>query len=229
MFFLSLFALGSTALELTNILRPESKEILKYADKFVCALFLLDFLYLVARAKNRTQYLFTWGLFDLASSIPMVDALRWTRAARVMRIFRVLRCVRSARIMVRLLVEKRVQSTALAAGLLVTILVTASSISVLHFEGGNVDAKITTARDAIWWAVYTMLTIGYDKAPVTSEGLALGAVLGFLGLGILGSFSGFVAYWFLGSGDVETAAKLDDVKRELVEIKELVRDGKRPG
>jgi len=125
--------------------------------------------------------------------------------------------------MVRLLLERRVHSTALAAGLLVTILVTASSISVLHFETGNADAKITTARDAIWWAIYTMLTIGYDKSPVTSEGLALGAVLGFLGLGILGTFSGFVAYWFLGSGDEETSAKLDDVKRELVELKELVR------
>jgi len=74
-------------------------------------------------------------------------------------------------------VEKRVQSTALAGSLLVTILVTAASISVLT-SSPECPGEITTAPDAIWWAIYTMLTIGYDKAPVTTEGWALGAVLG---------------------------------------------------
>jgi voltage-gated potassium channel len=128
---------------------------------------------------------------------------------------------------VRLLVERKVQSTALAGSLLVTILVTAASISVLHFESGAADAKIATAADAMWWAVYTMLTIGYDKAPVTTEGWALGAVLGFLGLGIFGAFSGFVAYWFLGSGDAETAKKVEEVRREVASLKEMIRDQRR--
>jgi voltage-gated potassium channel len=227
MLFLSLFALCIMALDLTNWIAPESKKIVEYVDNFVCLLFFLDFVYLLVRAKNRARYLFTWGFFDLASCVPMVDALRWTRAARIVRILRVLRCARSARILVRLLVERRVQSTALAGSLLVTILVTAASISVLHFESGAAQAKITTAPDAIWWAIYTMLTIGYDKAPVTTEGWALGAVLGFLGLGIFGAFSGFVAYWFLGSGDTEIATKLEEVRGELASLKEMISDQRR--
>jgi voltage-gated potassium channel len=227
MLFLSLFALSIMALELTNRIAPESKAIIEYVDSFVCLLFFLDFVYLLVRAKNRAKYLFTWGLLDLASCVPMVDALRWTRAARIVRILRVLRCARSARMLVRLLVERRVQSTALAGGLLVTVLVTAASISVLHFESGAAEAKITTAADAIWWAIYTMLTIGYDKAPVTTEGWALGAVLGFLGLGIFGAFSGFVAYWFLGSGDAETTAKLEEIRRDVASLKEMIRDQRR--
>jgi hypothetical protein len=43
----------------------------------------------------------------------------------------------------------------------------------------------------------------------------LGAVLGFLGLGIFEAFSGVVAYWFLGAGDAETATKLEEVRREV--------------
>lgn len=222
MLFLSLFALGVMALELTGQMAPESKEIIDWVDGFVCALFLLDFVCQLVRAENRKKYLLTWGLLDLASCVPMVDALRWTRAGRIVRIVRVLRCARSARMLVRLLLEKKVQSTALGAGLLVTVLVTASAISILHFESGVAGAKITTAEDAIWWALYTMLTIGYEKVPVTTEGWTLGAVLGFLGLGIFGAFSGLVAYWLLGSEDSETAAKLEEIRREMASLKEAI-------
>lgn len=113
-------------------------------------------------------------------------------------------------------------ATALGAGLLVTVLVTAAAISILHFVSGMAGAKITTAEDAIWWALYTMLTIGYEKVPVTTEGWTLGAVLGFLGLGIFGSFSGLVAYWLLGSEDSETAAKLEEIRREIASLKEAI-------
>lgn len=222
MLFLSLFALGVMALELTGRMAPESKEIIDWVDSFVCALFFLDFVCQLVRAENRKKYLLTWGLLDLASCVPMVDALRWTRAGRIVRIVRVLRCARSARMLVRLLLEKKIQSTALGAGLLVTVLVTAAAISILHFESGVAEAKIATAEDAIWWALYTMLTIGYEKAPVTTEGWALGAVLGFLGLGIFGAFSGLVAYWLLGSEDSETAAKLEEIRREMASLKEAI-------
>lgn len=67
-----------------------------------------------------------------------------------------------------------------------------------------------------------MLTIGYEKVPVTTEGWALGAVLGFLGLGIFGAFSGLVAYWLLGSEDSETVAKLEEIRREMASLKEAL-------
>ena len=76
-----------------------TRTILTYADDGVCVLFLADFLYNVATAKDRWRYLYTWGWIDLLSSIPSVDALRWGRTARAMRILRVLRGVKSARVM----------------------------------------------------------------------------------------------------------------------------------
>jgi voltage-gated potassium channel len=227
---LSLFALGAMALDVSGVLSPAANKIVQYADTFICALFFLDFLYLFWCAPNRAKYLLTWGVLDLASSIPVfpnasVFRYLWlSRAARVMRIFRVLRCVRSARILVRLVVEKRIQSTALAAVLLVTVFITVSAISVLHFEAGHSNSNICSAEDAIWWSAYTMMTASYrDKFPVSTEGSALGAVLAFLGLGLLGTFSGFVASRFLGTGDADATAKLDEVKRDLAAIKELLR------
>jgi len=136
MLFLSLFALCLMGLELTNWITPKSKAVVDYVDAFVCLLFFLDFVYAFVQAKNKAKYLATWGLLDLASCIPTIDALRWTRMARIVRILRVLRCARSARIFVRFLLERKGQATVLAIGLLVTVVVTASSISVLHFESG---------------------------------------------------------------------------------------------
>jgi len=229
MLFLSLFVLVAMALEVADVLSPGACTILRYADTFVCGLFLLDFLYLLKHSKNRKQYLLTWGWLDLASSIPVLPSVPvfrflWlSRAARVLRICRVLRCVRSGRILIRLIMEKHIQSTALAACLLVTILVTVAAVSVLHFEAGIGGTNIKTADDAVWWAIFTMMTLGYgDKFPVTFEGKALGALLAFLGMGLFGTVSGFVASRFLDAGDAESVTKLDDMKRELVAIKELL-------
>jgi voltage-gated potassium channel len=237
---LSLFALGGTAAEMAH-LSPGVHKILGYADTFICGVFFLDFVYLFWRAKGkRARYLLTYGWLDLASCIPMIPQLRWSRALRVMRIFRILRCVRSARILLRLVVEKRVQSMVLAACLLVTTMVTVSAIAVLHFEAGAVestseglgnknaegadDKRIESPEDAIWWSIFTMLNLGYgDKFPFTVEGRIVAAILAFLGLGLLGTFSGFVASRFLGAEEAETATGLDEVKRDLAEIKELLR------
>ncbi len=43
----------------------------------------------------------------------------------------------------------------------------------------------------------TVTTVGYgDKYPITTEGRIIGVVLMLVGVGIFGTFSGFVASWF---------------------------------
>src|SRR3972149_6773059 len=68
---------------------------------------------------------------------------------------------------------------------------------VLHFEDVP-EANIKGPEDAVWWAFVTMTTVGYgDRFPVTSEGRLAGALLMVAGVGLFGTFSGFVAAWFL--------------------------------
>ena len=62
----------------------------------------------------------------------------------------------------------------------------------------NTNSNIKTAEDAIWWAWVTITTVGYgDKYPVTTEGRIIASFLMTAGVGLFGTFTGFIASWFL--------------------------------
>ncbi len=194
---LCLYALVALATQAFLPLDPGTRQILDIADYGVCMLFLVDFILNLATAPKRMEYLIRWGWIDLASSIPAVPALRWGRAARVLRIFRVLRGARSTKLLASFVLERRAEEAFLAAALLSLLLVVLSSVSILEFERGA-DSNIKTAQDALWWAYVTITTVGYgDKYPVTPEGRIIAAFLMTAGVGLFGTFSGFVASWFL--------------------------------
>ena len=72
-----------------------------------------------------------------------------------------------------------------------------SSIAILQMED-TADGNIKTAEDALWWAYVTITTVGYgDKYPVTIEGKIIAAALMTAGVGLFGTFTGYVASWFL--------------------------------
>ena len=72
------------------------------------------------------------------------------------------------------------------------------SISILQVETVP-ESNIKTASDAIWWAFTTITTVGYgDVYPVTAGGRVIAALLIITGVGLFGTFTGFVAAWFVG-------------------------------
>jgi len=72
------------------------------------------------------------------------------------------------------------------------------SISILQFETAP-ESNIKTAEDAIWWAFVTITTVGYgDRYPVTTEGRIIAAFLMITGVALFGTFTGFIAAWFMG-------------------------------
>ncbi len=191
------YAMAALAAQRVLPLDAGTRAIIDLADWGVCALFFFDFLWNLWRAPNRWRYFASWGWLDLLSSIPMVDATRWGRLARVARVIRVLRALRAARILASLIIRRRAESSFLAASLVALLLVVFSSIAVLHFEA-DAEGNIKTGEDAFWWALTTVTTVGYgDRFPVTSEGRLIAAVLMCAGVGLFGTFSGFLAAWFL--------------------------------
>ncbi len=199
-------------------LDPSAKEILKHVDTGVCLLFLIDFIYSMAIADNRRRYFFTWGWIDLLTSIPAMGPFRWGRAARVLRILRLMRGVRSAKEITDYLLTRRAESAFLAVALISILLLTFSSVAIVEFERGT-EANISGAEDALWWAFVTMTTVGYgDRYPVTTEGRLVAVALLIVGVGLFGTFTAFVASWFVEEeGIAEEVSQLRDEIRQLRE------------
>jgi len=219
---LCIFALGALAADRLFDFGPDVDRLIQYADFAVCVLFLLDFVYSLAVAPNRWRYLVTWGWVDLLSSIPAVDALRVGRLARIMRVFRVLRGVKAARVLSSAVLERRAESAFLAVSLVSLLLLVVASASIMTFEDAP-ESNIKGPEDALWWAFVTMTTVGYgDRFPVTSEGRLVGALLMVAGVGIFGTFSGFVASWFLAPKAAENRSEIEALREEVAALRAAI-------
>ena len=119
------------------------------------------------------------------------------------RIFRVLRVGRLVRAygfgtLGRWLLRERAQSALYVVSFLVILVLEVSSILMLPLEARSPDANITTAGDALWWGIVTVTTVGYgDQYPVTTGGRIVGVFVLILGVGLFGTFTGFLANAFL--------------------------------
>ena len=72
------------------------------------------------------------------------------------------------------------------------------ALAVLKAEKANPDANIKTAADAVWYVIVTISTVGYgDRYPTTSWGRIDGTIIILVGVGIFGTFTGFLANFFL--------------------------------
>lgn len=220
MLVLCVWALGLLAVSTFAKWDDSTRDVLSYADNVVCGLFLIDFVVSLYRAPRKVHYLITWGWIDLLSSLPALDVLRWGRAARVLRLMRVLRGLKSAWTLTSFVIGHRAENTLLASTLVALLVIVSASIAVLQFEvpgGGN----ITSAQDAMWWAVTTMTTVGYgDRYPVTPEGRIVGVFLMVAGVGLFGVLSGAVASWFLSPAAKEADVDLAEIKQLLVELRD---------
>lgn len=221
MLVLCLYSLGVLAFQATSP-EPTTVIILDYADFIVCMIFMADFLISLVRAPDRWRYLRTWGWLDLLSSIPTIDIVRWGRAARILRIFRILRGLRATQLLAGLVIRRRAENAMLAASLVAVMLITFCSIAILHFESGP-EANILSADDALWWAFATITTVGYgDRYPTTGEGRMVAVLLMSAGVGLFGTFSGFLASWFIGEEEQADNAELVQIRAELEQIRELL-------
>ena len=117
--------------------------------------------------------------------------------------------------------EGREQSAFFTSVLLTFLVLISCSIAILEFEresGGN----ITTAQDAMWWAVSTMTTVGYgDKYPITSEGRLIAVFLMTAGVGTFGVLAGLIASWFLSPVAEEADRDREEIKELLLELKAM--------
>ncbi len=199
---LSIYVLIALMIDTFFKLPAEVSRILNIIDNIICVVFLVDFSTRLYKAENKLQFM-KWGWIDLVSSIPTFDFMRAGRMLRLIRLLRILRAFRSTKHLVTHLFARRTQGAFTAAVVIAILMIIFSSIAILQVEN-DPNSNIKTAEDAIWWAYVTITTVGYgDKFPVTTEGRIIAALLMTVGVGLFGTFTAYLASWFIGEDKKE--------------------------
>lgn len=172
----------------------------------------------------RLRYLFSFtGLVDLFSFLPYylpvffpqgVVAFRLFRLIRIFRLFRINAYYDALNVITGVLKAKRQQL--ISSVFIILVLMLAASLCMYSLEHEAQPDVFKNAFSGIWWAVSTLLTVGYgDIYPITAWGKFFSIVLTFLGVGLVAIPTGIIS-----AGFVEQYAALKR-KAEVIEEDDL--------
>ncbi|GAB3805903.1 potassium channel family protein [Spirosoma humi] len=195
----------------------QNRQLLDQIDTGICLYFLYDFFLRLYQADDKWKFL-QWGWIDLLASIPAFDWFRLGQLVRVIRILRMVRSFRSIRDFLHYLFRDRANGTLAVVLLSSVLLMIFGAIAILYVERVP-DANIKTPSDALWWAFVTITTVGYgDRFPVTNFGRLIAAVLMIAGVGLFGTFTGYVANFFVEDEQEQTE---NDMQTLIGEVRQL--------
>ena len=145
------------------------------------------------------------GVIDLFSflpySLPMffpagAAAFRLFRVARILRLFRINAYYDSLNVITDVIANKSQQL--LSSVFILTVMMMSSSLAMYSIEHAAQPDVFKNAFSGLWWAVSTLLTVGYgDIYPVTPLGKAFGIVITFLGVGMVAIPTGIISAGFV--------------------------------
>ena len=195
----------------------QNRQLLDQIDTGICFYFLYDFFLRLYQADNKWKFL-QWGWIDLLASIPAFNWFRLGQLVRVVRILRMVRSFRSIRDFLHYLFRDRANGTLAVVLLSSVLLMIFGAIAILYVERVP-EANIKTPSDALWWAFVTITTVGYgDRFPVTNFGRLIAAVLMIAGVGLFGTFTGYVANFFV---EDEQEQSENDMQILIGEVRQL--------
>jgi voltage-gated potassium channel len=146
-----------------------------------------------------------YGVIDLLAFVPYflpiffpagAVAFRMFRVARIFRLFRINAYYDAFNVIAEVMIEKKDQI--LSSVWMILILMIASSLCMYSLENEAQPDKFKDAFSGIWWAVSTLLTVGYgDIYPVTPAGRLVGIFIAFLGVGMVAVPTGIISAGFV--------------------------------
>ncbi|MFD7922744.1 potassium channel family protein [Streptomyces sp. NPDC059740] len=149
-------------------------------------LFVADYLVRLVLAEDRRRFVRTRWLDLVVTLLPLLRPVRVVDVQDRVRL-------REAR--PRLGLEARVMAY---TGLATVLIGFAAALAVYQAERGTPGTTVRDFGDALWWASSALTTTGYgDVVPVTARGRTVGAVLGFLGVALVGAVVGSFSSWLL--------------------------------
>ena len=195
------------------LLTIEQVTVLFFGIDYVLRLITANYLYPESNERDSLiRYIFSAaGIIDLLSFLPYylpwffpsgLAVFRMFRVARIFRLFRINAYYDSLNVITEVIVSKKQQL--LSSVFIILTLMLASSLCMYSLEHEAQPEVFQNAFSGFWWAVSTLLTVGYgDIYPVTIPGRLFGILITFLGVGMVAIPTGI-----LSAGFVEQYTKL---------------------
>ncbi len=171
--------------------------VLRAMNALFSMIFVADFLFRIFTAPSAGAYFFKhFGWADLLASVPLAQ-FKILRVFRLARVYRLLRDV-GIHTVGRALLKDRAGSSLYILLIMGIFVLEFGSLAVLSVEQNAPGANITSASDSLWYTIVTISTVGYgDQYPVTDAGRMIGTGIIVVGVGIFGTFTGYLANFFL--------------------------------
>jgi voltage-gated potassium channel len=225
LFIAAVSVLSMVNLVLVYVVSVESLDtVLLVMNVLLTVILFIDFVYRLATAPSRSGYFFRqFGWADLLSSLPFPQV----KVFRVFRLVRVGRLLRQngTRVIGNRLLRNRAGSALLSLLLMGILVLEFGSLWMLALEQDAPGANITTASDSIWYTIVTISTVGYgDRYPVTNDGRILGTVIIVIGVGIFGTFTGYLANLFLAPKPPKEDVEVTETRERVAHLRLLVAE-----
>ena len=216
---LGLLFLADLILPLAHPMTYAETTALRVGNIAIWLIFVVDYLARVYLALDRGRFIRTHVLDLIVIAVPFL------RPFRLLRLFAI---VASTSRRAGGLIVRRVTLYVVGVTVVVT---TVGAVLVYDAERRAEGANIVTLGDSLWWAITTVVTVGYgDRYPVTPTGRAVAAVLMVTGVALIGTVTAAVAAWFVNAvrqastaaGEADAATERADIQRQLAELQASV-------
>lgn len=191
--------------------------VIVFAAEYVLRIWTAEYLYPgLPKKRAALKYMLSFnGIIDMLSFLPHllpfffptgVVAFRMFRVVRIFRLFRINAYYDGLNVIGEVIRSKKDQI--LSSVFIILVLMTASSLCMYGLEHEAQPEVFQNAFSGFWWAVSTLLTVGYgDIYPVTALGRLFGIGITFLGVGMVAIPTGI-----LSAGFVEQYGRLKSLK-----------------
>ena len=189
------------------LLGVEAVTVAFFAVDYVLRVWTARFLYpKQTEPRALLKYIFSFtGLVDLLSFLPYylpvffpagAVAFRMFRVVRIFRLFRLNKYYDALNVITEVISSKRQQL--FSSVFIILVLMLAASLCMYSLEHEAQPEVFANAFSGLWWAVSTLLTVGYgDIYPVTPMGRLFSIVITFLGVGMVAIPTGIISAGFV--------------------------------
>ena len=158
--------------------------------------------YDVGKRKARWKFITSFdGIVELFTILPLsflsgFVVFRMLRVVRIFHLFRLNAKYDSFNVITDVLKEKKNQI--LSSTFILLVLMLSASLCMYSAEHEAQPEVFTDAFSGLWWAVSTVLTVGYgDMYPVTVAGKVMAIIIAILGVGVVAIPTGIISAGFV--------------------------------